>query len=174
MHVTAIVLAAGKGKRLKSKSPKPLIEINSRPLIIYSLDTLSAHSGIRDIIVVTNNKNSGSIVNKIGKYGVRKVKNIVLGGLRRQDSVQNALKAIDKRTDLVLIHDAARPFISKKMISSALKTAKKYGVAIAGVPVKATIKEVTLPVRRQAGKSSSHQVTGLYAVKKTLKRDNLW
>ena len=158
MYVTAIVLAAGKGLRLKSKVPKPLIEINSKPIIIYSLNTLSECDDIKDIIVVTNNNNSGSIKSKIGKYGIRKVKSIILGGLRRQDSVYNALKAIDERADLVLVHDAARPFITKEIISSVIKAAKRYRVAIAGVPVKATIK----------------QATRLHTVKNTLIRDNLW
>lgn len=166
MHVTAIVLAAGKGLRLKSKVPKPLIGINSKPLIIYSLKTLSGCSDIKDIIVVTNDKNSSSIKSKIGKYGIRKVKNIILGGLRRQDSVYNALKVIDKRTNLVLVHDAARPFINKETISSAIKAAKKYKAAIVGVPVKATIKKAT--------KTQGHQDTRLPTVKKTLNRDNLW
>jgi len=165
-YVTAIVLAAGRGLRFKSKITKPILKINSRPIIIYCLDILSKHPNIRDIIVVVNSKNSRSIIRKIGQCRIKKIKDVVLGGRRRQDSVAKALRAIDVRTALVLIHDAVRPFIDKEMVSSVLKEAKKSGAAIVGVPVKATIKEVT--------KSRSHEVTSRVLVKKTLDRDSLW
>ena len=67
---------------------------------------------------------------------------MVLGGNRRQDSVYNGLRVIEPQTDLVLIHDGVRPFIDNKILSSVIKEAKKYGAAIVGVPVKATIKKV--------------------------------
>ena len=158
MYVTAIVLAAGRGLRLKSKISKPLIEINSKPIIIYCLNTISQHSNIKDIIVVANSKNSKSIISKIGQYRIGKIKNIVLGGKRRQDSVRNGLKAMNRRTDLVLIHDAVRPFIDKKMVSVLIKKAKRYQAAIVGTPLKATIKKVL-------DKS---------IVEKTIDRNNLW
>ncbi len=142
-YVTAIVLAAGRSLRFRSKVTKPLIEINSKPVIIHSLHILSEHPYIRDIIIAVSLKNSRNIISKIDKYRIKKIKDIVLGGRRRQDSVINALKAMDSRTDLVLVHDAVRPFINKETVSLLIKEAKKYGAAIVGVPVKATIKEVT-------------------------------
>jgi len=158
MYVTAIVLAAGKGLRSKSKLPKPLIKINSKPIIICCLEILSRHPYIKDIILVVNSGNSKEIIKRLKRYRIKKIKRVVLGGKRRQDSVGNGLSAIDTRTDLVLIHDSVRPFIDKETISRVIKEAKKSGAAIVGVPVKATIKEVT----------------SRYIIKRTLPREKLW
>ena len=165
MYVTAIVLAAGKGLRLKSKISKPLIKIDSKPLIIYSLNTLSKHPYIKDIIVVANRRNLQDIRNKIKQYRIDKIKDVVLGGQVRLASVVNGLRAIDNHTDLVLIHDGARPFIDRDIVSSVIKTAKSSGAAIAGVPVKATIKSV---------KVSKCQSVKENIVEKTLDRSKLW
>jgi 2-C-methyl-D-erythritol 4-phosphate cytidylyltransferase len=166
-YVTAIVLAAGRGLRFRSKISKPLIKINSKPIIIYCLNILSKHPYIRDIIVVVNSKNVRSIISKIGQYRIGKIRDVVLGGRRRQDSVVKALRAMDARTDLVLIHDAVRPFIDKETISLVIKEAKKSGAAIVGVPVKATIKKV------KSQKSKVKNRTSLM-IEKTLDRDSLW
>jgi len=164
-YTSAILLAAGRGIRLKLKVPKPLVEINSRPLIIYSLLELSKNRDIRDIIVVANSKNKKNITRKIRQYKIGKIKRIVLGGRARQDSVRNGLKALDGRTELVLIHDAARPFINREIISSLIAAAHKCGAAIAGVPVRATIKKATTLQR--------HNVRSRF-VEKTIDRSDLW
>src|SRR3989338_7755269 len=143
MKLEAIVLAAGMGARLKSKAPKPLARIIRKLLIIYSLITLSKHPLIKGIILVVNAKNAQSIIKEIRKYRIRKIEKIVQGGRRRQDSVFNGIKAADKSTDLVLIHDAARPFIDKDTVTAVIKRAQNTGAAIVGVPVKATIKRLT-------------------------------
>jgi len=165
MSVTAVVLAAGKGLRLKSKISKPLIKIDSKPLVIYCLSILSNHPYIKDIVVVANRQNLEDIRNKIKRYHIDKIKDVVLGGRLRQISVFNGLRATDNQTDLVLIHDAARPFIDRDMVSSVIKTAKSSGAAIAGVPVKATIKSV---------KVSKCQSVKENIVEKTLDRSKLW
>jgi 2-C-methyl-D-erythritol 4-phosphate cytidylyltransferase len=165
MYVTAIVLAAGKGLRFKSRTPKALAEINSKPIIIYSLNTLNKHPQVKDIIVVANYLNFREIKNKIKKYRVNKIKEVVLGGRERQDSVINGLKKIDKRTELVLIHDGVRPFIDKAMVSAVIKEADRCGAARLGVPVKATIKEA------HGSWLIAHRN---FIVKKTLNRENLW
>ncbi|MFH1355060.1 MAG: 2-C-methyl-D-erythritol 4-phosphate cytidylyltransferase, partial [Candidatus Omnitrophota bacterium] len=131
-YVTAIVLAAGRGLRLKSKITKPLLKINSKPLMFYCLDVFSKHPKIRDIIIVVNSENLKSIIGKIRQYKIRKVKDVVLGRKLRQGSVVNGLKRINNQTDLVLIHDAVRPFIDKSIVSSAIKEAEKTGAAIVG------------------------------------------
>jgi len=189
MYLSAIVLAAGRGLRFsrlnsatarggipariskmakpgKSKIPKTLVKIDSRPVIIYCLDILSKHPSIRDIIVVVNAGFLGEMVSKIRQYRIDKVRRVVRGGRRRQDSVYNALRVMDNRTDLVLIHDGVRPFIDKETVSSVIKEAQDSGAAVMGVPVKATVKQV----RRSLG----HKVRSNFIVRKTLKRDELW
>jgi 2-C-methyl-D-erythritol 4-phosphate cytidylyltransferase len=165
MEITAIVLAAGKGARFKKKVPKPLFRIGDKPILIYSLLNLSRHPGIKDIIVVTNSLNQKKIIAEIKKYRIDKIRAVVLGGLRRQDSVAKGLAAIDNHTDFVLIHDAARPFINAKIISSVIKAAKEYGAAISGVRVRHTIKQA---------KKINNNTGSVAFVEKTLDRKNLW
>lgn len=161
-YVSAIVLAAGRGLRLGSDISKPLIPVNSKPVVIYCLNTLSRHPGIKEIVLVANSGNLAQLNSLIKKYRVKKVKRIVLGGLLRQDSARRGLEAVDARADLVLIHDAVRPFIGKEVISSAIEEAAGSGAAIVGVPVKATIKSVRV---------SEYQSI---RVSETLDRSRLW
>jgi len=158
MYVTAVILAAGKGLRFGSGAPKLLAKINSKPVIFYCLDTLCKHPLIKDVIVVVSPETQKSIKEEIKKYKLPKIKAVVLGGKLRQDSVHSGLRAINQKAQLVLIHDAARPFIDRDMVSAVIKEARKSGAAIVGIPVKATIKRV-----RQG-----------FFVEKTLERSNLW
>ncbi|MDD5409701.1 MAG: 2-C-methyl-D-erythritol 4-phosphate cytidylyltransferase [Candidatus Omnitrophica bacterium] len=156
--LSAILLAAGKGRRLNAAVPKPLVKIGNKPAIIYSLNNLNKHPDVGEIILVVSLANRGKIVKAVKKYPFKKIKEIVLGGLRRQDSVYNGLKAVGKRSDWVLIHDSARPFIDSKSITKVIAAAKKSGAAILAVRPKATIKFC-----RQSN-----------IVSKTLNRDRLW
>lgn len=173
MYITAIVLAAGRGLRLKSKTSKPLITINSKPLIIYPLSVLNRHPWIKNIIIVVNSLNQKNIASKVKEYKITKCRAVILGGKERQDSVQNGLRAIDTRTDLVLIHDAARPFINPRCVSSVIKQAEKSGAAILGVPVKATIKKI-ISHKSQVISKKTEDRNELLIVDKTLNRDELW
>ncbi len=112
MFTTAILLAAGKGLRFGSPVSKPLIKLGSRPLITYSLEALSRHPEIKEIIVVVNAANEKGIAAILKNHNYKKVIRVVEGGVRRQDSLGNALKFADSRSKLILIHDAARPFIN--------------------------------------------------------------
>jgi 2-C-methyl-D-erythritol 4-phosphate cytidylyltransferase len=154
----AIIVAAGQGRRLKSAVPKPLVKIGKFPAIIYSLSVLNKHPQIDEIIVVVNAVNRAKITRLIQKGSFKKVKHFVLGGKRRQDSVYNGLGMVNTRNDWVLIHDAARPFIDRTMISKVILAAKKTGSAIVGIRPRATIK--------LAGKNN--------LVAETLDRDRLW
>lgn len=156
--VSAIILAAGRGSRLNLPVPKPLLKIVGKPVIIYSLESLSRHPDIDEIIVVINASNQKAITGVLKAYSFKKIKAFVLGGKRRQDSVYNGLKKVSLNSDWVLIHDSARPFIDSKSIAEVILAAQKTGAAILGVPVKATIKSVK---------------NGL-VVDKTVARGNLW
>ncbi len=157
-YAVAIVVAAGKGVRFKSKIPKPLVKLGAVPVIIRSLCVLDRHPEIKEIIVVVNTFNRKSILKAIKAFRIKKVTRLVLGGLRRQDSVSAGLKVVSQKADLILIHDAARPFIEGKMISAVVTAAKKNGAAIIGVPVKDTVKKVT----------------SKFLVEENIARENLW
>lgn len=156
--LSAIILAAGQSRRLGGVVSKPLVKINNLPVIVYSLRALSKHPDIDEIIVVSSIENQGGLAKLIKDYSFNKIKALVLGGKRRQDSVDNGLKKVSAQSDWVLIHDAARPFVNRRVISKVILAAKKTGAAILGVPVKATIKSVKKGLR----------------VDKTLARGNLW
>jgi len=164
--VHAILLAAGRGLRLETAVSKPLLKINHKPIIIYCLEILSGLAEIKDITVVANAQNLKGIIRKVKDYKIKKIKNVVLGGKRRQDSVACGLGKVDPAADLVLIHDAARPCIDAAVVSSVIKQANRSGAAIVGVPVKSTIKKTSKASKRQSIKG--------FLVKETLKRDNLW
>ncbi|MFA5311302.1 MAG: 2-C-methyl-D-erythritol 4-phosphate cytidylyltransferase [Candidatus Omnitrophota bacterium] len=155
--LSAIVLAAGKGKRFISKVPKVISSLGGKPVIWFSLATLNRHPEVNEIIVVTSPKNKKRIAEIIRKYKINKVCKIVPGGEERRDSVLNGLRSIRRDTDYVLIHDGARPFIDAGMVSRLCLAAKKAGASIAAVKVKNTIKEARKRV-----------------VARTLRRDNLW
>lgn len=156
--LSAIVLAAGVGKRLGIPVPKPLVEICKKPVIIYSLKEFDQHPDIDEIIVVVSAQNKAAIAKIIKQSSFKKIKALCLGGKRRQDSVYNGLGAISQDSNWVLVHDSARPLINRKLITEVISAAKKTGAAILGVPVKATIKSV---------KKGS-------LVDKTVDRSNLW
>jgi 2-C-methyl-D-erythritol 4-phosphate cytidylyltransferase len=158
MRVTAILLAASRGSRFKSRISKPLVKLGGRPIIDFSLNVLNRHPRISDIILVVNSGNIKPIEDLVNRSGYKKVVFLVLGGARRQDSVFNALRKVDPRSRLVLIHDSARPFVRSREISALIARAGCCQAAILGVPVKATIK----------------QVTSGFVVKRTLDRNFLW
>jgi len=144
MKVTAIVPAAGLGLRLNSKVAKPLLNIDSQPILIHTLKTISSHPLINNIILGFNKNDLETVKSLVSTQGIRKIYKIIEGGSTRKQTVKNALSALPFETDLVLIHDGVRPFVEDKVLSSAIDAASKYGAAVAGVPVKSTIKRINL------------------------------
>jgi 2-C-methyl-D-erythritol 4-phosphate cytidylyltransferase len=140
-HITAIVLAAGKGSRMHREIPKQFLEIAGYPVLYYSLMAFQK-SPVTDIVLVTNSEYIDYCNEKILQpYHLDKVKNVVSGGTERYWSVWNGLNAC-AGADYVLIHDAARPCLTQKMIADSVEAVKQYDACTVGVPVKDTIKVV--------------------------------
>ena len=139
--ISAIILAGGKGKRMGAPVSKQFIEIKGKPIIYYTIKKFSENKKIDNIVVVLSKDEVGYFKeNILEKYNL-KVDNIVIGGTERQDSVYNGLKSLeDTNTDIVLIHDGARPFISDRIIDNGIKFAQVYGACAPGVMPKDTIK----------------------------------
>lgn len=138
--ITAIVLAAGTGSRMNSKTKKQFMEIKEKPIIWYSLFAFETY-GVDQIVLVTGKEDVEYCKKEIvEKYGFRKVTDIVNGGKERYESVYNGLKKVTG--DIVLIHDGARPLITSDMIERCVKGVKDYGACVAGMPAKDTIKIV--------------------------------
>jgi len=140
--LSAIVVAAGRSSRFKSKVSKVLANIGSKPVIYYSLLALSKHRSVDEIIVVAGRGNIKEIARVIRIYKINKVKKIVLGGKERKDSVLHGLRSLGRDTNRVLIHDGARPFINSAIITSVIEAAGYSGAAVSGLPVKPTVKKV--------------------------------
>lgn len=138
-NTSAIVLAGGSGKRMKSKIRKQYIEIHGKPLIYYSLAAFQ-NSAVEKIVLVCSAGDEEYCLHEIvEKYSLNKVCNIVSGGKERYHSVYEGLKAL-KDTEYVLIHDGARPFVTNDIIQRSIECAKQYKACVVGMPTKDTIK----------------------------------
>lgn len=137
--VSAIVLAGGRGKRMGTVQSKQYIDLNGKPILYYTLKQFEKNELIDEIILVLPKDEIEYCKNNIlNKYKLR-IDKIVVGGKERQDSVYNALNELEG-TDIVLIHDGARPFVSTKIINNAIKYARLYKATAPGVMPKDTIK----------------------------------
>jgi 2-C-methyl-D-erythritol 4-phosphate cytidylyltransferase len=137
---TAIVLAAGQGKRMNTDVHKQYLLIKDKPVLYYSLKAFD-DSLIDDIVLVTGKDEAGYCEKEIiERYGLKKIRIIVEGGKERYHSVYNGIKAIDWECNYVFIHDGARPFVSGNIIERAYDEVKKSRACIVGMPVKDTIK----------------------------------
>ena len=137
--ISAIILAGGKGKRMNSSISKQFIEIKGKPVLAYTLEKFIDNKSIDEVILVLPEDEVDYCKKEVLQRYSLKVDRIVIGGKERQDSVFNALEAMEK-ADIVLIHDGARPFISEKIIEEGIKYANIYGAAAPGVTPKDTIK----------------------------------
>ncbi len=139
MKIDAIVLAGGKGSRMKSRTPKQYLELVGKPMLYYSLKAFE-ESFIDNVILVCNEGDEDYCRKEIViKYGLNKVNKIVAGGRERFDSVYNGLMA-SNGCDYVYIHDGARPLISQYILDRCQHYVEKYRAAVAARPAGDTIK----------------------------------
>ena len=170
MFVSAVVPAAGYGLRLGKSIPKPLVSLNKKPIFIHTLSTLSHHPDIKEIILVVSADTLDLAKRYLKKYRIKKIKQLVIGGRSRRESVQNGLRCVSDEANMILIHDAVRPFIELNMISRVIKEAVKSKAAILGVPVKSTIKELAARnrVRRTCKRERFYEIQTPQVFKKDL------
>lgn len=138
---TAIVLAAGKGSRMKAGINKQFLELEDKPVIAHTLEVFNQCDEIEELIVVTAPEELDYFSeNIIQKYHFNKIKKLVAGGAERQESAYRGIKAASEQSEILLIHDGARPFVSRQTILDCIREARHYGAASAGMPSKDTIK----------------------------------
>ena len=143
MKVTAIIVAAGKGKRMLHSVPKHFIRLEDKPVLAYTLDAFEKCPDVNQILVVTRSGEENYCLKEVvEKFRYKKVLKIVIGGDRRQDSVYCGIKELDVDTDIVVVHDGVRPFVSQNTISEAIRLAMFADGVVTAVPVKDTIKNV--------------------------------
>lgn len=139
MYVTAIIAAGGVGHRLGAGVPKQLLEVGGMSILQRSVAAFAAHPEVDDVIVALPPELAAAPPLQLGEGLSYRA---VAGGARRQDSVANAFRAMSQGTDVVLVHDAARPFVTSDLITRAIRAAAEHGAAIVAQPVSDTVKRV--------------------------------
>lgn len=140
MKVGAIIPAAGSGKRIGASVPKQFLEIQGKPLLHHTL-TVFASCKLIDYVVLVMPR---ADVDEIGKDWLNKyaiVREVVVGGEQRQDSVYNGFNSLEEGTDIVVVHDGVRPFATPQMITATVEAAQQHGAAITAIPVSDTVKQ---------------------------------
>ncbi|WP_226647368.1 2-C-methyl-D-erythritol 4-phosphate cytidylyltransferase [Mesobacillus subterraneus] len=141
MPYQVIIPAAGQGKRMGAGKNKLLLTLEGVPILIHTLRVFEADAECTGIILAISPNDEQQFKSLLNEYGIHKVSSLVNGGKERQDSVYNGLKAVHSLDGIVLVHDAARPFIKMETIHKLVEAASKDGGAIVAVPVKDTIKK---------------------------------
>jgi 2-C-methyl-D-erythritol 4-phosphate cytidylyltransferase/2-C-methyl-D-erythritol 2,4-cyclodiphosphate synthase len=140
MHVAAIIAAGGRGSRLGADRPKQFLEIGGRSILEMSIAALAASDRVREIVVALPADHLDATAKAL-KGSIATPLQFVAGGERRQDSVANAFAKTSKDADVILIHDAARPFVTQDVIGRAIDGAQAHGAAIAAIGVRDTVKQ---------------------------------
>jgi 2-C-methyl-D-erythritol 4-phosphate cytidylyltransferase len=140
MENCAIVVAAGRGKRFGGY--KQFHNFRNRPLLYYTLLTFERSRLIKTVILVAPKGMISRSLAIVKKYGLSKVKMIVPGGKRRQDSVKNGFQAVHRPSGCVVIHDGARPAVTPALLAKGLRLCREYRAVIFGLPVTDTVKTV--------------------------------
>lgn len=157
--VTVLIPAAGAGKRMQSSTAKQFLPLGDRPVLAHTLAAFQRSAEIDEIIPILSEEEQQSCREQIiDPFGISKARRIVAGGKERQDSVYNGLRQLDPDTDVVLVHDGVRPFVTGEMIRECVLRARRGDCVAVGVPVKDTVKLVDAKGR----------------VRETLDRSKLW
>ncbi len=157
--VSAIIVAAGKGMRMKDPVPKQYLQLGGRPIVSHTLMAFDGCDLIQKIILVIPAEDKDFCHQKIvSPLNLHKQIQLVAGGEKRQDSVFNGLNAINDTKSPVVIHDGVRPFVTAEQLTRCIHAAKETGACIMGIPALDTVK----------------QTDDQRCVAKTLDRSSLW
>jgi 2-C-methyl-D-erythritol 4-phosphate cytidylyltransferase len=141
MKVTALIAAAGIGKRMKSETCKQLLILNKNPIIHYSIDLFEKVDLINEIVIVAHKDIIPEIKSLRVSYKYKKVVAVIEGGKERQDSIKNGIDYLSQAPpDVVLIHDAVRPFIKQDMVKGLIKASEEHSCVVPSINLKDTIK----------------------------------
>ena len=158
-RVVAVVPAGGTGKRMGAGTPKQFLMLGGVPMMLHSLRALERAPSVSEVVlVVPKQDRERALTDVVERYGLKKVMKVVPGGATRQESVHHGLNEVDEDAEIVVVHDAVRPFVTEDLIERSIEAARKHGGAIVAVPMKDTPK--------QAGPD------GL--IQRTLNRAELW
>ena len=158
-RVVAVIPAGGTGARMGADVPKQFLPLGGVPMLLHSLRAFDRAPSVDAVIlVVPHEERRRALTDVIERYGVKKVQKVIAGGETRQQSVYNGLKETDPDVEIVVVHDAVRPFVTEDLIERSIEAARKGGGAIVAIPMKDTPK--------QAGPDRQ--------IQRTLDRTELW
>jgi 2-C-methyl-D-erythritol 4-phosphate cytidylyltransferase len=141
-QITAILPAAGLGTRMGAETPKQFLELDGVPIAILSLRRIASCPLVTEIIVATRPEGIERLESRIRQEHFKQPVRVIKGGDSRQESVAQALKLVSSDTELVLVHDAVRPFVLPEHITRVIEEARRCKAAILGIPAMDTVKEV--------------------------------
>src|SRR5678815_3866349 len=142
MNVTAIIAAAGAGRRMKADRPKQLLTLDNTPILIYTIRKFDACRLIDCILVAAPQESVDEVRKLVAGAGFSKPVSVIQGGARRQDSVAFAMQYLPPETTVVAVHDAVRPFVQVDEIEAVILEADKTGAAVLAIPVVDTVKQI--------------------------------
>lgn len=140
--VAAIIAAAGAGTRMGGRTPKQFLRLTTSPLLVVTVGHFARHPAIGSIVVVVPPAYTDRVERLVRPLARRVPVTVVPGGRERQDSVRCGLETIPEATEIVLVHDAVRPFVSAVLITAVIDAARREGAAICALPVHETVKRV--------------------------------
>ncbi len=141
-RIAAIVPAAGLGTRMGGDQPKQFLDLDGVPLVIFTLRRLAACAAITEFLIATRGEDVAALQEQVTRAGLGHPARVVQGGATRQRSVGNALAQVDPATEIVVVHDAVRPFVTAAHVERVISEARARGAAILGIPAIDTVKEV--------------------------------
>jgi len=141
-RIAAILPAAGLGTRMGAETPKQFLELDGVPLVVFSLRRIAACNLVTDIIVATRGDGIAWLEDRLREEKFSQTVRVVRGGDSRQDSVARALEGVPNDTEIVLVHDAVRPFVTREQVARVIEEARRCRAAILGIPAMDTVKEV--------------------------------
>jgi 2-C-methyl-D-erythritol 4-phosphate cytidylyltransferase len=141
-RIAAILPAAGLGTRMGADTPKQFLELDGVPIVILSLRRIASCDLVTEIIVATRGDGVARLEDRIRAEKFKQNVRVVRGGDSRQESVARALEEVSSDTEIVLVHDAVRPFVTCEQITRVIEEARRCRAAILGIPAMDTVKEV--------------------------------
>jgi 2-C-methyl-D-erythritol 4-phosphate cytidylyltransferase len=141
-RIAAILPAAGLGTRMGAETPKQFLELAGTPIVVHTVRRMASCALVTDIIVATRGDVVASLETRLQAEKFAQNVKVIRGGDSRQESVAQALELVPSYTEIVLVHDAVRPFVTVEQIVRVIDEARRCGAAILGIPAMDTVKEV--------------------------------
>ncbi len=170
--VVAIVPAAGRGLRMGGAVPKQFLALGGEALVVHSLRVLQAAPAVDEIVLAVPQADLDYCLNDLAvRFGFSKITKVVAGGKERQDSVRHALEHVSEETEIVVVHDAVRPFLTEGMVTEVVEAARLVGGAIVALPMRDTVKQVG--AERRIERTVDRQPLWLAQTPQAFRRDQL-